>query len=472
MGSSPAQLYLLLMGMRLVGGFPFVEKRRKPQPDNKLTHPHKHIYKKQRSAFLTLLTTEDDAIFHKSTFWTCWTIMMGGAATLCFALGLWNLRSPTFGFPQDLASAFYAYKINEVMDNVTLAGLMFHVSYRRLRLREVVEFSYQLVWGLSSDTPVPRLPLSKFFPFTINLAATLSIIIFIIYGDMFDYMTTAVEVFQQVAFFVIGTSILCLFQWVVWLSIHEYECIIMSLNSCLGDAACLLGLTHHYEYRQIISPATTVSKNQVTCYSDIWPRTTKPTQSTGTRDLDSVFEVDHCLRDAKEKLIQVNKLLQLVRNYCGVPVTLMMLYSVVACILSLFYMSFLMQLETLNAAVTFLFTVNALVAPMFLCNVPYSLCEKVGEALFCYLAYSCGLLVCSYTAFLSFCIIILFLYLSSSCSLYSSFPPFFFFSSFFSSYTNTLSFIFSAVFQLCYSSFTLISYLLLTAKNYSPLCGR
>lgn len=361
MGKSPTQLYLLLTGMRLVGGFPFVEKRSTPLHDDDLAPPRTHKCKKQQSAFFTLLATEDDAIFHKSTFWACWRILMGMVATICFALGLWNLKSPIFGFPQDLASAFYAYKINEIMDNVTLAGLVLHVSYRRLRLREVVEFSYQLLRGLGSDKPVPSLPLSKIFPFTISLAATLTIIIIITYGGLFDIMTTIIEIFQQIAFFLIGTNILCLFQWVVWLSIHEYECIITSLNSCLGEAASHTGVTNHYEYQQMVSPAANVSRNQVMCYSNVWAKTTKPKQSIGNQDLVSDFEVDHCFRDAKERLIQVNKLLQLLRSYCGVPVTLMMLYSVVACILSLFYMSFLLQLETFYIATTCLLTVNALV---------------------------------------------------------------------------------------------------------------
>lgn len=381
MGKSSRQLYLLLTGMRLVGGFPFLEKRSTALHYDDLAPSHTQKCKKQQSAFLTLLETEDDAIFQKSTFWAFWRILIGMVATICFALGLWNLKSPIFGFPQDLVSAFYAYKINEVMDNVTLAGLVLHVSFRRLRLLEVVEFSYQLLRGLSSGKSVPSLPLSKIFPFTISLAATLIIIILITYGGLFDTMTTTIEIFQQISFFLIGTNILCLFQWVVWLSIHEYECIITSLNSCLGEVASLTGVTHHYDYQQMVLPATNVSRNQVMCYSNVWARTTKPTQFTGNQDLVSVFEVDHCFRDATERLIQVNKLLELVRSYCGVPVTLMMLYSVVACILSLFYMSFLLQLETFYIATTCLFTLNALVPPMFLCNVPYDLYQKVGDML-------------------------------------------------------------------------------------------
>lgn len=383
MSNTPTLLYMLLTGMRLVGGFPFVKKKRLiPLQDDDLTHSHTQNHKKQQSTFFTLSTTEDEAIYNKNMFWSCWTILLGIAATLCFAIGFWNLKSPIFGFPLELASAFYAYKLNEVMDNVTLAGLMFHISYRRLKLKEVVEFSHQLLRGLGSDLPVPSLPLWNSFPFTISLVATLSIIIILIYGGLYDVVTTTIEIFQQIAFFLIGTNILCLFQWVVWLSIHEYECIVISLNSCL-DAE----YQHHYEYPEMILPATIVSRSQVMCYNGMRAKKTKLTNSLGNRKLVSVSEVNHCLRDAQERLMQVNKLLQLANMYCGVPATLMMLYSVVACILSLFYMSFVLQLEALHIAVTCLFTINALVAPMFMCNVPYSLHKKVGDMFTLYFFY-------------------------------------------------------------------------------------
>lgn len=375
----PTQLTLLLTGMRLVGGFPFVEKGSVLLRDSDLTPPKKHKHKKQNSAFISLLTTEDEVIFHKSTFWACWTILMCVAATFCFAIGLWNLQFPIFGFPQDLASAFYAYKINEVMDNVTLAGLMLHVSYRKSRLREVAEFSHHLLRGLSSDMPVPSLTMSKIFPFTISLTTTLTIIILIIYGGLYNIMTTTIEILQLLAFFLIGTNILGLFQWVVCLSIHEYDCIIISLMSCLGEAAVSTGLSLcHNDYSEVNYSAASVLSNKAMCNSDVWAMPKAASHITINRNMASPFEVDHRLRDAKQRLIQVNKLLLLVRKYCGVPVTLMMLYSVVACILYLFYISFLLQLEARHIAGTCLLTVNALVAPMFLCNVPYTLEEKVS----------------------------------------------------------------------------------------------
>ncbi len=221
------------------------------------------------------------------------------------------------------------------------------------------------------------LSLSLLVAFAISLAATLTISILIIYGGMHSIMTATIEILQQVAFFLIASNILCLFQWVVRLCTHEYDCIMASLHNCLvEDAEAHTRLTKPpYEYPELISPRASTSRNQVMCSSGVW------TLSTGNQDPVNLFEVDHRLREAKERIVRVNKLLILARRYCGVPVTLMMLYSVAACILSLFYMSFLLQLEEVIIALTCLFIVNSLVAPLSLCNVPHSLDEKVGDAL-------------------------------------------------------------------------------------------
>lgn len=361
--------------MRLVGGFPFVKKRRaKPVIEAKLNHSITYKGGKQQPAFLALNNMEDDAAFQKSSFWTYWTAIPGVSATLCLTLAFWNLQDAAIGFPQHLAITYYAYKINEVMTNVAMAGIMLYIFFRRSLLLQVVEFFSHMLRGRDNDAAIPNFPLSMTFPLTVNFASTLTIVIAVLTRDVFSIKATIIVILQNIFFFLLGTMILLLLELVIFLSIHEYNCIITSLHSCLGDTSRDPGLTHQYEYREITSQSLSVFKIRVMHSSDAWA---EPIYSARNRDFANPFEIHHRLLEAEERLTQVNKLLHLINKYCGIPVTLIMLISVISSILTFFYLSFLFQLDTHHTVITFSYTIYSLATPMFLCNAPYSLQEKV-----------------------------------------------------------------------------------------------
>ena len=380
---------LLMAEMRLVGAFPFVKKcKAKPLKEAKLNHPNTYRDGKQPSTFLTLINMEDDVVLQISTFWTFWTVTVGVAAMFCFAIGCWNLQYQTVGFVRNFLSTFYASKIKEFMANVIITGLMLYAFCRKSLLRQLVEFFYHNLRGRNSNATMPSFPLIKVIPLAVNLTCTIFIVILLIYryGDLETITQITATVLQEIVYSLQGTSILLLLELTIFHSIHEYNCIITSLHTCLGNASRYPDLTHYNEHQEITPQALSVFRSNVMHCSDAWA---EPRYSIDNRDLASPFQVDHCLLEAEKRLIQVNKLLHLMNRYCGVPITLIMLFSVVSGIMSLFYMSFFLKLDTYTIAIIFLSTINSLMVTVFFCNAPHSLHKKVvRQCLLCHLQHA------------------------------------------------------------------------------------
>ncbi|KAK8383283.1 hypothetical protein O3P69_011632 [Scylla paramamosain] len=261
MGSPSSYFHLLLAGMRLVGAFPFAEKRRaKPHKEAKENHLSPPEDGKQSPTPVSFISIEDHVVFQKSPFWTCWATLVGVAAISFFALGWWNLaQDHSTGFPQHMESTYYAYKINEIMDVITMAALMLYVFCRRALLRQVLNvFKTKVVYHSGG-------------------------------------------------------------------------------------------------------------------WADLIHSVNKPAR---------LSDIDYRLLDAKERLTQAHELGRLANMYCGVPVTLLMLFSVVTCILSLFFTSFITELATYDIILTLAFTLNSLVTTIYLCNAPNIVREKLQDLKF------------------------------------------------------------------------------------------
>ncbi|MPC31156.1 hypothetical protein E2C01_024435 [Portunus trituberculatus] len=379
MGSSHSYFVLLLKGMRLTGAFPFVEKRKgKPLEEAKHNHLHSPETATQPPTLISHVSLAGHGVFQVSPFWTCWALIVGVAGILVFALGWWELvKDQSIGFPHYMESTYYAFKINEVLDIITMAVLMVYVFCKRALLRQVIEICYNIIRGRDNDPALPNFPFVMTIPLILNLTCALIIIVSVIYNELMS-VRVIIAVMQELSFYLLGLNILTLLQMVNFLTTNEYDCVIASLHTCLAHASRHPHTHHHHEYQHITGKVLGVFRSNAVHHSSVWAEVIHTVNKPA-----NLSEIDHRLLDAKERLTQAHQLVRLASEYCGVPVTMLMFFSVVTCIFSLFFSSFVTELATYDKILIFTFALNSLVTIIYLCNVPHSVREKVRNAAVC-----------------------------------------------------------------------------------------
>lgn len=303
--------------------------------------------------------------FRKSKFWIAWSAVMGLVSVTYFGMGIWGLLQPQCPFSINLVTVALAGKINDLGDLIMLNLIVFYVIRNSpLLLRTISSF---FVLFNDAQISVGKVSSEADFvaPALVALVASLVIVVSnFVYADMTDfplYLTTIYEVVLATA---LGLTLTFLNKWFTHLLVKVYE----GIGNMVED-----------------SPPPPPRSNPTAALTEPagpWPD--NPLAEGG----DPVFEelsvaprrqltLEIVLR-MQRKAAMVIEVHNLMNEYFGFPVAILMLHSIFTLILACFYLSFTSFLNALDLVACICYIVEPTLIIVLLCDMPQKLEHKVS----------------------------------------------------------------------------------------------
>lgn len=312
--------------------------------------------------------------FRKSKVWMAWSALIGLASLGYLCMGLWGVLQPRFPFSLKLLTVVLAGKINDLGDLIMLNLIVFYVIRNSPLLLRTLSSLLVLFQDVQISVGAFYKEPGIVVPGLLSLASPVLIVVaHVLHTDtseVFLYLTT---IYEMVVVTLMGLTLTFLNKWLTHLLVKMYE----GLGAMMEDRSLL--------------PPHSIPTEALKGPDRPWPSAPSAEggvfvidAETGDRDEPSVaprlppLTLDTVLK-AQRKAAMVSEVHNLMNEYFGFPVALLILHSIFTLILACFYLSFLPFFSTWDLVVCVGYIIEPTFLVVILCDMPQKLEDQVSQ---------------------------------------------------------------------------------------------